>query len=91
LTDHCSDILFPSKEYNQPTLHKKALQSVFVTGNTVVDALNQNLEVSKHKYETPGRIGLCDNNYLLFFGQLKILMLARSRMMKTYDEFQGLV
>jgi hypothetical protein len=56
-------------------LHKEALQSVFVTGN-VVDALNQNLEVSKHKSETPGRMGLCDNNYLLFFGQLKILMLA---------------
>jgi UDP-N-acetylglucosamine 2-epimerase (non-hydrolysing) len=40
-------------------------ESVFVTGNTIVDALNQNLEVSKHKFETLGKFGLRQNDYFL--------------------------
>ena len=67
LTDHCSDILFAPTEYNRSTLHKEALphESVFVTGNTVVDALYQNLEISRHKSDILEKLGLYQNNYFL--------------------------
>lgn len=67
LTDHCSDILFAPTEYNRKTLYKEALpqENIFVTGNTIVDALSQNLEISKHKFETLGRFGLRKTDYFL--------------------------
>jgi UDP-N-acetylglucosamine 2-epimerase (non-hydrolysing) len=50
LTNHCSDLLFAPTEYNRRTLHTEGIPPniVFVTGNTMVDALNQNLEISKN-------------------------------------------
>ncbi len=86
LTDHCSDILFAPTEYNRSTLQKEGLpqESVFVTGNTIVDALNQNLEISKHKSITLKSIGLCQNNYFL-------VTLHRAENVDCHERFKNII
>ena len=51
LTDHCSDFLFAPTEKSRQTLLREGIarEKIFVTGNTVVDAVSQNLEISKSK------------------------------------------
>jgi len=49
LTDHCSDYLFAPTENSRKILLGEGLpeEKVFVTGNTIVDAVYQNLEISE--------------------------------------------
>lgn len=51
LTDHCSDFLFAPTEKSRQILLNEGIaeKKIFVTGNTVVDAVFQNLEISKSK------------------------------------------
>ncbi len=51
LTDHCSDFLFTPTQGAKNILKKEGmpLDSIFVVGNTIVDAVHQNLPLSKHK------------------------------------------
>jgi UDP-N-acetylglucosamine 2-epimerase (non-hydrolysing) len=46
LTDHCSDFLFTPTEKSRQTLQNESISSekIFVTGNTIVDAVFQNLK-----------------------------------------------
>jgi UDP-N-acetylglucosamine 2-epimerase (non-hydrolysing) len=67
LTDHCSDILFAPTEYNRRTLHNEGIspERIFVTGNTIVDALSQNLESYKNMSDILHKLGLRQNHYFL--------------------------
>jgi len=67
LTDHCSDILFAPTEYNRRTLHNEGIspERIFVTGNTIVDALSQNLDASKNMSDILDKLGLSQNDYFL--------------------------
>jgi UDP-N-acetylglucosamine 2-epimerase (non-hydrolysing) len=49
LTDHCSDLLFAPTTNARHTLISEqiAKEKIFVTGNTIVDAVLQNIEISK--------------------------------------------
>jgi UDP-N-acetylglucosamine 2-epimerase (non-hydrolysing) len=51
LADHCSDLLFAPTAKAKENLLGEGLggRAIFVTGNTVVDAVHQNLELSKKK------------------------------------------
>ncbi len=66
LTDHCSDLLFAPTEYNRRTLHREGISPkiVFVTGNTIVDALHQNLEISSSS-NILEELSLSPNEYFL--------------------------
>lgn len=61
LTDHCSDYLFAPTENSRKILLGEGLpdEKVFVTGNTIVDAVYQNLEISEEK-----RGGVLDDHRL---------------------------
>jgi UDP-N-acetylglucosamine 2-epimerase (non-hydrolysing) len=50
LTDHCSDYLFAPTEKAREILLSENIpdNKIFVTGNTIVDAVMQNLEISNH-------------------------------------------
>ena len=67
LTDHCSDLLFAPTEYNRRTLHREGIspEIVFVTGNTIVDAIYQNLETSKNSSTVLEELGLSAHDYFL--------------------------
>jgi len=51
LTDHCSDYLFAPSERAREILLSEGIPEgkVFLTGNTIVDAIYQNLEVAKRE------------------------------------------
>lgn len=67
LTDHCSDLLFA------PTMKAKRIllsegipeDKIFVTGNTIVDAVYQNLEIAKRQAKLHDKLGIDDGGYFL--------------------------
>jgi len=62
LVDHCSDLLFAPTEKSREVLLGEGVdkEKVFVTGNTVVDAVYQNLELAKQSLGSSflGELGL---------------------------------
>ncbi len=67
LADHTSDYLFAPTEKSQKILLDEGIpkEKVFVTGNTVVDAVFQNLDLSKCKTEIFDELCLAGDDYFL--------------------------
>lgn len=67
LTDHCSDFLFaPTKKAKEILLSEGIPQKkIFITGNTIVDAVYQNLELAKKKSKTLRKLNLEKEEYFL--------------------------
>lgn len=67
LTDHCSDLLFaPTKTSKQNLLNEGIpKKKIFVTGNTIVDAVHQNLKIAKKKSKIMNDLGIEDEYALL--------------------------
>lgn len=86
LTDHCSDILFAPTEFNQDTLLKEGIprEIISVTGNTIVDAVYQNIELSRDKSNILQKIGVSKTNYLL-------VTLHRQENVDNLDRFKGIM
>ncbi len=67
LTDHCSDLLFvPTKEAKKNLL-KEGIEKkkIFLTGNTIVDAVYQNLKIANKKMNILKKMNLKKNGYFL--------------------------
>ena len=67
LADRCSHLLFAPTEKSKQILLGEGVSEdkIFVTGNTVVDAVYQNLEVSKKKGGVSNHLGLDGDDYFL--------------------------
>jgi len=67
LTDHCSDFLFAPTEKSRQILLAEGIsdEKVFVTGNTVVDAVFQNLQLANKKLNILSELGLKEHDYFL--------------------------
>ena len=67
LTDHCSDYLFAPTEKARGILLGEGLpeDKIFVTGNTIVDAVYQNLEMAREKSDTLNALNLKPGEYFL--------------------------
>lgn len=67
LTDHISDFLFAPTGNSKKILLSEGIsrKKVFVTGNTVVDALLQNLKIAEKKSRALSELGLKKNGYFL--------------------------
>jgi UDP-N-acetylglucosamine 2-epimerase (non-hydrolysing) len=67
LADHSSDYLFAPTEKSKEILLGEGIaeEKVFVTGNTVVDAVFQNLEISKSRGSVLADLGLNGGDYFL--------------------------
>lgn len=67
LTDHCSDFLFAPTEKSKNILLGEGIseEKIFVSGNTVVDAVYQNLEISKKKVNVFDKLDVNDDDYFL--------------------------
>jgi UDP-N-acetylglucosamine 2-epimerase (non-hydrolysing) len=65
LTDHCSDYLFAPTEKSRQILLNEGIpcEKIFVTGNTIVDAVYQNLRLSKD--EVMKNLGVKQKGYIL--------------------------
>jgi len=67
LADHCSDMLFAPTEKSRQILLGEGIteDKIFVTGNTIVDAVCQNLEISKRRINALSGLGVTDGGYCL--------------------------
>lgn len=67
LTDHCSDYLFaPSEKAGKILLNEGIPEGkIFVTGNTIVDAIYQNLEIAKESSNSLSVLGIKPKEYFL--------------------------
>jgi len=67
LTDRCSDLLFAPTEKSRRILLGEGIpeQKIFVTGNTIVDAVYRNLDISKRKARALDYLGLSPKEYFL--------------------------
>jgi UDP-N-acetylglucosamine 2-epimerase (non-hydrolysing) len=67
LADRCSHLLFAPTEKSRQILLSEGVSEdkIFVTGNTVVDAVYQNLELSKKKGGVSNQLGLDGEDYFL--------------------------
>lgn len=67
VADHISDYLFAPTELSKQNLLKEGIDEskIFVTGNTIVDAVFQNLEISNQKVDVLNGLGLKSKEYFL--------------------------
>jgi UDP-N-acetylglucosamine 2-epimerase (non-hydrolysing) len=67
LTDHISDYLFAPTEISKDYLLNEGIpeSKIIVTGNTIVDAVYQNLEISKQNRNSLLNLGLHNKSYFL--------------------------
>lgn len=67
LTDHISDYLFAPTENAGKILLSEGIEKekIFVTGNTIVDSVYQNLELAKKKVDVFQKFGIEKENYFL--------------------------
>jgi UDP-N-acetylglucosamine 2-epimerase (non-hydrolysing) len=67
LVDHCSDFLFVPTTASGAILQGEGISAdkIYVTGNTIVDAVNQNLKISKNKLSVIEKLGVTYKDYIL--------------------------
>jgi len=67
LADHCSNLLFaPTKEAKKILINEGIPEKkIFVTGNTIVDAVYQNLKIEKKKFRILRELNLEKERYFL--------------------------
>jgi len=67
LTDHCSNYLFAPTKGARNILINEGIpkNKIFVTGNTIVDAVYQNLKLTKRKSKILKKLNLEKNKYFL--------------------------
>jgi UDP-N-acetylglucosamine 2-epimerase (non-hydrolysing) len=67
IADHTSDYLFAPTETSKMHLLNEGIpqEKIFVTGNTVVDAAYQNLEISKYETDVLKKLGLEEKKYFV--------------------------
>ena len=66
LTDHVSDLLFAPTEKAKINLKSEGIEKgVMVTGNTVVDAVNQNIKIAQRTVDSLADLGLKPGHYSL--------------------------
>ena len=67
LADHCSDFLFAPTEKAKAILRGEGIpeDKIFVTGNTIADAVYQNLEIARASANAVNALGLKPQEYFL--------------------------
>ena len=86
LADHCSDLLFAPTKNSKNTLLAEGVpkEEIFVTGNTIVDAVHQNLEIAKHREIKRCKLEIKPKNYFL-------VTIHRQESVDEAQRFQGIL
>jgi len=86
LTDHCSDYLFAPTEKAKQTLLGEGISDdkIFVTGNTIVDAVYQNLSISKDRINPLSDLELLPKEYFLVTAH-------RQENVDVEERFEGII
>lgn len=84
LADHCSDYLFAPTEKSKEILLKEGIEKdkIYVTGNTIVDAVYQNIKLSKE--DILKDLGLKKKTYIL-------VTVHRQENVDNPERFEGII
>ena len=82
LADHVSDFLFAPTEKAKENLLREGIEEdkIFVTGNTIVDAVYQNLEIAKRKVDVRNKLNLNPKEYFLMTAHRQENVDAKNRL-----------
>jgi len=86
LTDHCSDYLFAPTEKSRQILLGEGIpdKKIFVTGNTIVDAVYQNLSISEERIKPLNDLELIPKRYILVTAH-------RQESVDVKERFEGII
>jgi UDP-N-acetylglucosamine 2-epimerase (non-hydrolysing) len=86
LTDHISDFCFAPTEQSRQTLRSEGVEEnkIFITGNTIVDAVYQNLELATNKANVLERLGVKEKEYFL-------VTIHRQENVDNKNRYQGIL
>jgi UDP-N-acetylglucosamine 2-epimerase (non-hydrolysing) len=86
LVDHCADLLFAPTDKARKILLGEGISKdkIFVTGNTIVDAVYQNAEISKTKSDILQKLNLAPKKYFL-------LTLHRQENVDSRERFASII
>jgi UDP-N-acetylglucosamine 2-epimerase (non-hydrolysing) len=86
VADHCSDLLFAPTQKSRNTLLGEGIpeNKILVTGNTIVDAVYQNLEIVKKRDIIHDRLGVEPHDYFL-------VTIHRQENVDNKERFQGIL
>lgn len=86
IADHISDYLFVPTDNAKRNLIKEGISEnkIFVTGNTIVDAVYHNLDMSKKKKNVLKEMGLKEKEYFL-------ITIHRQENVDNKDRFRGIL
>ncbi len=97
MTDHISDYLFAPTEHSRKILLGEGInkEKIFVVGNTVVDAVKQNLKLSKGKTDIFKKLNLKAKKYFILtihrpenVDHIEVLKDIMTGLEKVYSEFK---
>jgi len=86
LTDHCSNYLFAPTDKARQILLSEGIHDnkIFVTGNTIVDALYQNLSISEDRFNPLNDLELTPKEYFLVTAH-------RQENVDVKERFEGII
>ncbi len=87
LTDHCSDYLFAPTENAKTNLSREGIPSdkIIVCGNTIVDAIHQNLSISKNNKNLLNSLELKSQEYLVLTAHRQENVDVKSRLRGIFE------
>lgn len=87
LADHVSDYLFAPTEKAEENLLREGLDEnkIFVTGNTIVDAVYQNLKIAERKVDILNKLNLKPKEYFLVTAHRQENVDAKERLKGIFD------
>ena len=99
LTDHCSTLLFAPTKKEKKILKKEGInKKIFITGNTIVDAVFQNIVLADKKSNILEKLNLEKGKYVLMTAhraenvdnkqRFKSILKGVSQLMKKYPEYK---
>ncbi len=92
IADHSSDFLFAPTELSKKTLLHEGIseEKIFVTGNTIVDAVHQNLELSKDRSKILNELGLNGRDFFLITVHRQENVDCQERLASIMKSLQGI-
>lgn len=92
LTDHISDYLFAPTEIAKENLISEGISKdkIFITGNTIVDATYQNLELAKSKVDILGKLDLDSKKYFLITAHRAENVDVKERLQEILDGLESI-
>jgi UDP-N-acetylglucosamine 2-epimerase (non-hydrolysing) len=92
LTDHLADYLFAPTAEARGNLLREGISAakIYVTGNTIVDAVQQSLEIARKKVNTLNGLGLSPEGYFLITVHRAENVDCRERLRHILQSFQAI-